>query len=116
MAHEHFKHSIVQLRRLLRFLTFGYLGCAVLFVLGLLINGFSVVWALFLGFFLVLFHFYVYSEFYNHALCNPMVTREKRKEDVKMLFFLGIVGLWLWLPTQSEIAKWEKELAEKEEL
>lgn len=57
---------------------------------------------IFLGLFylLSLFFFIVYEWKYMPTIKN------KKMNNTLMIFFLGIIGLWIWLPSKKEIEKY----------
>lgn len=45
----------------------------------------------------ILFIWYIWK-------CYP-ITKKKRSNNTWMIIFLGIIGMWLWMPSKNEVNK-----------
>ena len=113
---EKFKSDIKKFRITLIILTvfhlgfFGILFGGFFFIVknGITDGGVIALWflALFLsGLILSIFQIILSYRMKKYERKYMPVTSEKNKDNFRMMFFTGIIGLWLWLPNDKEVQK-----------
>jgi len=61
------------------------------------------------GFIIWIFHLTVLSTIIWYNWKKMPINRKKKKDNTLMVFFLGIIGMWLWVPDKKELRELVQE-------
>lgn len=94
--------------RILRIILITYTSSIIIFIVSMFINDefFNYIFNSPLNIFpIIIINFVVVGIFKWYNWYTLPISQKEKKENQSMMFWTGIIGMWLWLPNKKEIKK-----------